>query len=86
MSSDIMSMFKSDLTNQTIMPFSNRTFVVPIRITLQCQENFHAPEAQFVSTVIRDKIRRRLDESTYVVRWSVDKPNEVESSSPNTTC
>lgn len=60
------------------MPLTTKTFIIPVTVEITYQQDRIQQEAQFISCVIRDKVRKSLDQTSTVNKWSVDKPNETD--------
>ena len=56
------------------------TFIIPLIVTINNPWQGKDQEAvEFVATTIRSKIKKTLDNDNYVVKWSIDKPNETDT-------
>ena len=60
------------------MPLVTKTFVIPVIVQIEYQQDHVDAEAQFVATCIGDKIRKMLNQQTSVIKWYVDKPKETD--------
>lgn len=58
----------------------NFIFEIPIRVTIEPigGKQYAYPEAKLIQRIIRDKIRKAMNQHSTIRLWSIDLPNEVQ--------
>ena len=57
-----------------------KTYIIPVVVKISWDEQYIDNQAMFLSSVVRDKVRKVLNNDPSILKWSIDKPNEVDIS------
>jgi hypothetical protein len=56
-----------------------KTYDINIRVKVKGFDAMELQAAKYIASRIRDKIRKAMDEDSYVIQWCIDAPKESES-------